>query len=69
LKAGDKVDFLCDYYSYDGKYQDSYFLGEPWIVGSQIQISNTKVGNGRAKLMFRFTDIYNKEYWSEAVEL
>ncbi len=69
LKAGDKVDFLCDYYSYDGKYQDSYFLGEPWIVGSQVQISNTKVGNGKAKLMFRFTDIYNKEYWSEAVEL
>lgn len=69
LKAGDKIDFLCDYYSYDGKYQDSYYLGEPWIVGSEVQISNTKVGNGKAKLMFRFTDIYNQEYWSEAVEL
>ncbi len=70
LKAGDKIDFLCDYYSYDGKYQDSYFLGEPLVVGEKpLQISDTNVGSGKARAIFRFTDIYNQEYWSEATEL
>ena len=70
LKPGDKIDFLCDYYSYDGKYQDSYFLGDPLIVTEEpLSISDTIVGQRKARAMFRFTDIYNQEYWSEATEL
>ncbi len=66
LKPGDKLDFLCDYYSYDGKYQDSYYLGEPMKVTNNMEISNVDVG-GKVKLTYRFTDIYNQEYWSEAI--
>lgn len=29
LEPGDRLDFLCDYYSYDGEFQDNYYLGEP----------------------------------------
>ena len=32
LQPGDTLEFLCDYYSYDGDYQDSYLLGDPLIV-------------------------------------
>ncbi|MBQ9330853.1 MAG: hypothetical protein IJ221_07775, partial [Oscillibacter sp.] len=28
LNLGDTIDFICDYYSYDGEYENSYFLGE-----------------------------------------
>ena len=29
IVAGDKIDYLCDYYTYDGTYNDTYYLGEP----------------------------------------
>ena len=66
LAAGDKLDFLCDYYRYDGEYQDSYFLGEPMTVTDNMEISNTYVG-GDVIGLYRFTDIYNQIYWTPAV--
>ena len=68
IKSGDKIDFICDYYSYDGTYQDSYYLGEQMTITDKIQISNVDVGQGRVKIAYRFTDIYNNEYWSESLE-
>lgn len=67
LSEGDKIDFLCDFYSYDGAYQDSYKLGDQMTVGKQLTITNTDVGSGQVRLMYKFTDIYNREYWSEAI--
>ncbi len=69
LKAGDKLDFLCDYYSYKGDYKDSYLLGEQMTVGSKMEISNVNVGSGNVRLMYRFTDIYNQPHWSEYIQL
>ena len=67
LQVGDTLEFLCDYYSYDQTYQDSYYLGDPMKVTETMTISNTKVGEGACKLMYRFTDIYNQQYWSEVI--
>lgn len=72
LKQGDKLDFLCDYYSYKGDYKDSYYLGEQMTVGSSMdtmEISNVDVGSGSVRLMYRFTDIYNQPHWSEYIQL
>lgn len=68
LEVGDTLDFLCDYYSYDGEYMDSYFLGEQMTVTDNMVISNVDVGEGDVKVTFRFTDIYNQQYWTEAFE-
>lgn len=67
LNPGDELDFICDYYSYEGDYLDSYHLGEPITVTENMKITNGDVGSGAVKIMYRFTDIYNKEYWSEAI--
>ncbi|MCM1506205.1 MAG: clostripain-related cysteine peptidase [Ruminococcus flavefaciens] len=67
INVGDTLDFLCDFYNYNGEYQDSYYLGESMTVPENITISNVDVGDGEVKLMYRFTDIYNQEYWSEAI--
>ena len=67
LEVGDKLDFICDYYSYDQTYQDSYFLGDTMTVTDTMTISNTSVGDGAVKLMYRFTDIYNQQYWSAVI--
>lgn len=68
LNDGDQLDFICDYYSYSGEYQDSYFLGEKKTVNGSMQISNVDVGIGAVRITYRFTDIYNQEYWSETLE-
>ncbi len=69
LQLGDKLDFLCDYYSYNGDYQDSYYLGEQMTVSSTMEISNVDVGAGNVRLMYRFTDIYNQPHWSQYIQL
>ena len=66
IRIGDTLDFLCDYYSYDGEYQDSYFLGEQMVVTENMEISNVDVGEGNVRVTYRFTDIYNQQYWTPA---
>ena len=66
LQDGDRLDFLCDFYSYDGAYQDSYFLGEPIIVNGALTVSDTLLG-GSCRVLYRFTDIYQQHYWTEVL--
>ncbi len=66
LQVGDTLDFICDYYSYDGEFIDSYFLGEQLTVTAGMLISNVDVGEGDVKVTYRFTDIYNQQYWTPA---
>ncbi len=67
LKEGDTLDFLCDFYGTDMEYQDSYYLGDQMTVSADMEISNSYLGGGEARILYRFTDIYNQEYWSEAI--
>ncbi|MBP3569261.1 MAG: peptidase C11 [Lachnospiraceae bacterium] len=66
INVGDTLDFICDYYSYEGEYQDSYFLGDQMVVTENMEISNVDVGEGKVKVTYRFTDIYNQQYWTPA---
>ncbi|HCA21556.1 MAG TPA: peptidase C11 [Lachnospiraceae bacterium] len=59
-----KVTFICDYYSYDMVYQDSYVIGYAELDGVTDVISNTDVGEGKVKIAYLFTDIYNQKYWT-----
>ncbi len=68
LSVGDELTFICDYYSDDMEYQDSYQLGETMTFSDNMEISNVDVGSGKVKILYRFTDIYNQEYWSEAID-
>lgn len=43
VKDGDIIDFICDYYSYEGEYIDSYMLGEQLIVNGELVISDVYV--------------------------
>lgn len=67
LKDGDKLDFLCDFYTNDMKYSDSYYLGNTLTYRSDMKITNTPLGSGSVKIIYKFTDIYNQAYWSEAI--
>ena len=64
---GDVIDFVCDYYSYQGEYLDSYMLGEQLIVDGELTISDVYVDEEYSRMTYLFTDIYNQQYWSEPV--
>ena len=67
LKAGDTLEFLCDYYSYDGSFQDSYPIGEPLtLTDVQPAITNVPL-EGNTQATYCFTDIYHQQYWTPAM--
>lgn len=68
IVSGDVIDFICDYYSYDGEYLDSYMLGKQLIVDGELLISDVYVDAESAKLTYVFTDIYNQKYWTTPVK-
>lgn len=65
--TGDVIDFICDYYSYEGEYLDSYMLGEQLVVEDELSISDVYVDKDAANLTYLFTDIYNQKYWTNPV--
>ena len=69
LTAGDTLDFLCDYYTYDGVYDDSYMMGDRMTVTDDMQISDVYLPEGTYRLTYRLTDIYNRAYWTEPLTL
>lgn len=68
VKDGDVIDFICDYYSYEGEYMDSYMLGEQMVVDGELEISDVYVDEDAAMLTYQFTDIYNQNYWTTPVK-
>ncbi len=68
LAPGDTLEFLCDYYSYEGDYEDSYLLGEPLVVTEEgLTISDVPL-EGRTQAAYRLTDLYNQHYWTPVIE-
>ena len=71
LKEGDAIDFICDYYGYDGTYLDTYLLGETATWSEDWQINNVPVNpdsEGTVRVTWRFTDIYQQHYWTAPLE-
>ncbi len=70
IGKGDQVQFVCDHYDYDGKYQDSYLLGKAITLGDTVVIANKAVDGGKSKCKatYCFTDLYQKQYWTPVVE-
>lgn len=67
LQEGDTLEFLCDYYSYDGTYQDSYLLGDPLTVsGEGLTISDVPL-EGEVRATYRFTDLYQQSWWTPSL--
>ena len=69
LQPGDRLDFLCDYYRYDGTYENSYYLGAPLIIGEDgVKVENVPLDESdRPVYTFRFTDLYQQHYWTESL--
>ncbi|MCR4656668.1 MAG: peptidase C11 [Lachnospiraceae bacterium] len=68
LKDGDELQFICDYYSYEGEYKDSYYLGDPVTLSMEegINIANMDIGKS-TRAVYKLTDIYEQSYWTQVI--
>ena len=65
IGKGDKIQFVCDYYDYQGNYQDSYKLGDPIVLGDEVLIGYVYVKNAdQCRLTYCLTDYYQQKYWT-----
>ena len=67
LEIGDRIEFLCDYYAYDGTYLDSYRISDPVTYTGQEEISNVYIDAEAASACYLFTDVYNQSYWTPVI--
>ena len=68
LEIGDRIDFICDYYTYDGTYENSYLMGETLIYDGKEEISNVYLPDlSAARATYLFTDLYNQTYWTPVI--
>ena len=65
---GDVVEFLCDYYLYDGTYDGSYYFGEPLVIGDVLPaVTYEDVGDDPVLECYMIVDIYQNYAWTETV--
>ena len=66
LADGDVIQPICDYYTYDGAYQDTYLLGDEITVSGDIQVSDVvlSAASGTPCAYYVLTDRFNMEHWT-----
>ncbi len=67
LKEGDTIDFIADYFTYNAEYQDSYMIGDQYVVGKEAPKLSYVEMDEDTWAMYRFTDIYNQQHYSEII--
>ena len=67
IGKGDVLEFLCDYYNYDGGFESTYKLGAPLTVGADgLTLASMALDNENISVTYRLTDIYGNHYWTPA---
>ena len=71
LEAGDTIQFICNFYDYDGNFVDTYPMGKPIEISNsaeELRISDMIIGNGSTVVTYVLTDMYEAEHWTEALK-
>ncbi|MBQ9507562.1 MAG: peptidase C11 [Clostridia bacterium] len=70
LKDGDVIQPICDRYTYDGEYEDTYKLGGEITVNGEITVSDVTLNpaDGTPVASYVLTDRFNTEHWTPAID-
>ncbi len=69
FELGDTVDFICDYYTYDGEYDASYYFGDMMVIGDTLPaVTYEDVGDAPVLECYMLVDIYQNYSWTETIE-
>ena len=64
----DVIQYIADFYSYSGSYENSYRISDPILYTGEEEISNVYITNsGTPNACYLFTDRYNQEYWTPVI--
>ena len=66
LEDGDVIDFIADYYAYDGTYLDSYRINDSITYDGTFELSNIRMDKA-LNASYRVEDIYGQYYWTELI--
>lgn len=70
INPGDTIDFICDYYTYEGSFDDAYFLGDQLVVeddgsgNADLEISDIHVSADRMLFGYQLGDIYGTDRYT-----
>lgn len=71
FKNGDIIDFVFDYFTYDGEYEDAYILNDNSIKYNENEgleaYYDELIIDADVEVNFYITDIYQNEYWTEPI--
>ena len=67
IEEGAKIDFICDYYSYDQTYEGTYMIGDTITYSDNLLFSYESV-ESKSKISYLLTDIYDSEYWTPMLD-
>ena len=67
IPGEDVIEFIADYYGYDGSYQDSYRISDPVTYTGNEEISNVYIDSAAANACYLFTDLFNQSYWTPVI--
>lgn len=66
---GDTIDFICDYYTYDGSFDSSYYFGDTMVIGDELPaVTYEDVGDSPVLQCYMIIDVYQNSSWTETVE-
>jgi hypothetical protein len=69
FKPDDKIDFICDFYTYDGDFDDSYYIGDTLTIGLTLpKVTYEDVGDNNVLQCYMLVDVYQNYSWTEYVE-
>lgn len=66
LKDGDEIQFISDFYTYDGEYEDQY-VTDSLVVNGPLEVTYEDVGESDCLVYYSLHDIYGNVYWTESV--
>ncbi len=68
IGEGTEIQFVCDFYDYEGNYKDSYRLGDPMVLEKDVLIGYAYVPEPeKCRVTYCLTDYYQESYWTPAV--
>jgi hypothetical protein len=69
FEPGDAIDFICDYYTYDGAFDASYYFGDTMVIGDTLPAGTYEdVGDAPVLECYMLVDIYQNYAWTQTVE-
>ena len=70
LQPGDTIEFIADYYDYNGNYTDKFTLDDPLTVSGAMEdmlVSNLVIEDKPILISYVLTDIYGNSYYTEGL--